>query len=207
MKDKIVHLQEEITLMHVNNKIKCLMDGPNDPDDQTRLIKIARLKQQQGKILVNLSSEVSRLKQETSNQPDQPEDPIVKAKKAELYHLRSEILDHLLNMKVQLEEKPANTDNIELEISTLKENIREYLTKEKQGLNEHFWLPYYDISGIEEEIKYLEKKNTSQESHTCRASSCCHSVQFNFAHPPTQDRSNDRSEAIPLTQRDANGEN
>lgn len=65
MRNKIVHLQEEITLMHVNNKIKCLSDGPNDPDDRTHPIKIARLKQQQCKILAYLMTEMERLKKET----------------------------------------------------------------------------------------------------------------------------------------------
>ena len=46
----------------------------------------------------------------------------------------------------------------------MKENICKHLKKEKQGLNnQQFRLPYYDISGIEEEIKHLEKKSTSQD--------------------------------------------
>ena len=102
MRDKIVHLQEEITLMHVNSKIKCLTDGPNDPDDRTRPIKIARLKQQQSKILANLKSEVKLLKRDIDlNQPTPPGEPnqtneqLIHHKKVEIYRLQSEILDHL----------------------------------------------------------------------------------------------------------------
>jgi hypothetical protein len=153
MRDKIVHLQEEITLMHISNKIKCLTDGPNDPDDQTHPIKIARLKQQQSRILAHLMSEVHRLKKETNSEKDESsikqdtshqtntkcgqqdqqdqQQNIVKYKKEEVYRLQCEILHHMLSKRAHLKDESDDHQQLktlELIISTsLHKDIRNYL--------------------------------------------------------------------------------
>ena len=212
MRDKIVHFQEEITLMHVSNKIKCLTDGPNDPDDRTRPIKIAHLKQQQNKILANLKSEVKLLKRDIDpNQPTLPGEPnqtdeqLIHHKKVEIYRLQSEILDHLLTMKVQLEEKPANKDDInaiEQEISILKEDICQYLNDEKQSLNQQLQLPDYvikkQLSGIEEEIEYLE--NITGRSQVSQCTQQHDDQERNNPHPPIAHRhqAHDQISLLPI---------
>ena len=77
-------------------------------------------------------------------------------------------------MKVQLEEKPANKDDInaiEQEISILKENICQYLNDEKQSLNQQPQLPdcviKQQLSGIEEEIEYLENITGRSQVSQC----------------------------------------
>ena len=119
MRDKIIHLQEEITLMHVNNKIKCLSDGPNDPDDRTHPIKIARLKQQQCKILAYLMSEMHRLKKETEQHDSEKDDGQIGIQEPEQSNKRKMDTDHLETEDVQsesdilrnqLQEKPGEAN-------------------------------------------------------------------------------------------------
>ena len=84
MRNKIIHLQKEIKLMNIKNKIMFLTEGPDDP---THPIEIARLKQQQCEILAYLKSEIKRLTKEIlsdqlnqlnqQNQPVQPDQPTV----------------------------------------------------------------------------------------------------------------------------------
>ena len=50
IQDKLLHLQKEITLMHIKYKITCLSSRSND--DITTPIKIAQLKKQQSELLL-----------------------------------------------------------------------------------------------------------------------------------------------------------
>ena len=111
--------------MHIKKKIRCLTEAPDDP---IHSIKIARLKQQQSKILVYLKYEANC--SELQQQGD--------IKEEELYRLRSEILDHLLTVirKVQLEETTHDHDDIRKEICSLKGNICKYLGEEKLCLKQ-----------------------------------------------------------------------
>ena len=203
MRNKIIHLQKEIKLMHVKNKITFLSEGPDDP---THPIEIARLKQQQCEILAYLKSEIKRLikeipsdqlnqpnQQDQPVQPDQPivaepvqpnqanegeqqpdqvnewgqldqqnqpqYDDIINYKKMEVYRLQSEILDHLLTTKVQLEERGHNQkeiDTIEDEIFEWKKAICDHLDDEKKRLDQQ--PESTEIKEcIKEEIKHLDK--------------------------------------------------
>ena len=206
MRNKIIHLQKEIKLMHVKNKITFLSEGPDDP---THPIEIARLKQQQCKILDYLKSEINCLikeipsdqlnqlnQQDQPVQPDQPtvaepvqpnqanegeqqqdqaneggqldqqhqqnqpqHDDIFNYKKMEVYRLRSEILDHLLTTKIQLEERghiQKDIDTVEGEIIEWKKAICDHLNDEKKRLDQQ--PESTEIKEcIEEEIKHLDK--------------------------------------------------
>lgn len=169
MKNKIVHLQKEIKLMHIKEKIRCLGEVPGD---LIHSIKIARLKRQQSKIIIYLKSEESSLE---TDQPDQPQQGDIKEE--ELYRLRSEILDHLLTtiLKVQLEGTTDDQDGIKKEIFSLKRNICKYLTEEKQRLRSYQaeqpdLTVYYQeqISSIEEEDKYLDIIMSAYDSQVPR---------------------------------------
>ena len=79
MKDKILNLQKEITLIHIKYKITCL----NGSNDTIHSFKIARLKRQQNEIIADLKFEICQLKQEIlrdqlnpPNQQDQPDQPV-----------------------------------------------------------------------------------------------------------------------------------
>ena len=181
MKDKMFHLQREITLMHIKHQLKSHSSGSNDISHQ---IQSARLKRQQNEIVHYLKSEVSRLKQEVSReQPNQQvqgvgaNEQIVQNEldeiiNKEIYRLRCEIFDHLLTMKSHLEETPQNQNEIEAiasEITTLKREIRRYLIEENMRLSNQYQEQSQpteikeQISNIKDEVKHLKEACNSQE--------------------------------------------
>ena len=106
-------------------------------------------------------NEFGQLDQQCQQDQSQQDD-IIYLKKLEVYRLQSEILDHLLTTKVQLEERGLNQDDIdtiENEIAAVKKAICDHLNDKKDHLGQQPESTEIkeQISSIEEEIEHLDK--------------------------------------------------